>query len=335
MKVSFIYDIPLEMFAPDVGLSHAILAEKYGFDSISASDHFHPWIHTNAHSAFAWVWLAAAAERTRRAKLGTLVTSPILRYHPAIVAQAFATLGYLYPGRIFLGVGAGEAINEVPLGYKWPSPRERIERLEEALKIIRLLWEREFVNFRGKYFTLKNANLYTKPKEYKIPIYVAASGFKAASLAGKYGDGIVVSATTAKKRGNELLNTFYKAARDAGKDPEEMARIVLIVTSFDEDFQKALQGIRYWASTMFRFVFKYDIGDPREIEEYASLVGDKQIASRRYVVTSPDEYYGIIEYFTKMGFNHVSILNSSPEPEKLIKIFGEKIIPYFKEANDP
>ncbi|RLE65998.1 MAG: LLM class F420-dependent oxidoreductase [Thermoprotei archaeon] len=332
MTATFIYDVALEMFPPDVGLSHAVLAEKYGFEAISASDHFHPWMHTNAHSAFAWTWLGIAAERTRKSKVGTLVTAPILRYHPAIVAQAFATLGYLYPGRIFLGVGAGEAINEVPLGYKWPSPRERIERLEEALKIIRFLWEREFVNFKGKYFTLKNANLYTKPRKHKIPIYVAASGLKAASLAGKYGDGVVISSTTAKKRGSSLLNAFYKAAIDAGKNPEEMAKIVLIVTSFDEDFQKALQGIRYWASTMLRFVFKYDIGDPREIEEYASLIGDEQIASRRYIVTSPDEYYNIIEKFVNMGFNNVAILNSSPEPEKLIKIFGEKIIPYFKEV---
>ena len=330
MGIFFIYDVALEEFPPDIGLKHAIQAEKSGFDAISASDHFHPWMHTSGHGAFAWIWITAVAERTNRVRVGTLVTAPILRYHPAVVAQAFATLDYLYPGRIFLGVGAGEAINEAPLGYKWPSPRERIERLEEALKIIGSLWEKEFVSFKGKYFTLKGANLYTKPRK-KIPLYVAASGVMAARLAGKYGDGIVVSSTTAKKRGSELLRAFYEAAKNANKSPENMDKIVLIVTSFDEDFDRALKGIRYWASTMLRFVFKYDISDPREIEEYASLIGDEQIASRRYVVTSPSEYFTIIEEFIRLGFNGIAILNSSPQPEKLIDVFGKEVIPYFRE----
>ncbi len=331
MNIVFMYGVALEQFPPDIGLRYAVLAEKAGFDAVTASDHFHPWMHTNAYSTFAWTWLASAAERTSRVKLGTLVTAPILRYHPAIVAQAFASLAYIYPKRIFLGLGAGEPINEIPLGYEWPSPRERVERLEEAIRIIKLLWKSDFVNFKGRYFKLENANLYTKPKDYIVPIYVAASGRKVASIAGRYGDGIVISASTVRKLGSELLDVFNKSARKFGKDLDKMAKIVLIITSFDEDFEKALSGIRYWASTMLRFVFKYGIGDPREIEKYASLVGNEQIASWRYVITSPDEYIDIVERFVRMGFNNICIVNSSPEPEKLIKIFEKRIIPYFRE----
>ena len=184
MNLKFAYKIAPEHHQPDKLLDNAILAEKYGFESFWISDHFHPWGHIGGGGAFAWTWISSAAERTHTATIGTDVTAPILRYHPGIVAQAFATLGYMYPERIFLGLGAGEALNESPLGYVWPSPRERVEMLEEAIIVIKRLWTEDFVDFNGKYYRLKKANLYTKPQR-PLKIYVAAGGPRTAELAGR------------------------------------------------------------------------------------------------------------------------------------------------------
>ena len=159
------YAAHLEQYTPRQLLEDAVRAEREGFDSIWAADHFHPWVHKNAQSGFAWVWLASAAERTRNVRLGTAVTCPILRYNPAIVAQAFATLGSMYPGRIALGLGTGEPLNEMPVGFEWPPFAERAERVEEAIKVINRLWTSERVTFNGKYYSLRKATLYTKPEK--------------------------------------------------------------------------------------------------------------------------------------------------------------------------
>ncbi|MEM2111829.1 MAG: TIGR03557 family F420-dependent LLM class oxidoreductase, partial [Candidatus Bathyarchaeia archaeon] len=194
MSLKMGYKIAFEQYQPDALLQHAILAEQYGFESLWASDHFHPWGHTGAGGGFAWTWIASAAERTKKMEIGTSVTAPILRYHPALVAQAFATLSFMYSNRIFLGLGTGEALNESPLGYTWPSPSQRVEMLEEAIIMIKKLWNEEFVSFKGKYYRLKKANLYTKPD--KPPkIYVAAGGPRVAELAGRMADGIIMTST--------------------------------------------------------------------------------------------------------------------------------------------
>lgn len=333
-NLTFMYNLLAEMYSPpDILLQEGVMAEDYGFDAISVSDHFQPFMHTNAKCGFAWVLLAVAAEKTNKVKIGPMVTAPILRYHPGVVAQAFATLEQLYPQRVFLGVGAGEALNEVPLGYDWPTPAERVERLEEAVQIIRSLWRKNFVTFKGKHYKLNKANLYTKPKN-KIPIYIASAGPRTAEMAGKWGDGIIVSSTILKKRekrGNEILRSFAEGAKSEGKDSKKMAKIVGMTTSYDKDKQKAITGMRYWASTMLRFVFKYSISDPREIESYAKLIGDEQIASNRFVFTTSDEYIDIINKFKKQGFNQVNIEDSSPDHKKFIKMFGKEVIPYFRE----
>src|SRR2546426_12501702 len=171
--VSFGWKAATEQYSPEDLLEHTVLAEKAGIDSVWASDHFLPWTDTGAHCAFAWVWVTSAAVKTNNMIVGTGVTAPILRYHPANVAQAFATLGRMYPGRVRLGLATGEPMNEMPLGYDWPSPKERIERLEEAVKIIRMLWGQEGGTHRGKYYHLSEAKLYTKPKR-PVPIDMAA-----------------------------------------------------------------------------------------------------------------------------------------------------------------
>jgi len=221
-----------ERYQPDTLLVHAVSADKYGFQTLWTSDHFHPWSHTDAAGGFAWIWMAAAAERTRNMKIGTSVTAPILRYHPALVAQAFATLAVMYPDRILLGLGAGEALNESPLGYTWPSPKQRVEMLEEAMIVMKKLWNEDFVSFQGKYYTLKKAKLYTKPSK-PIKTYVATGGHRIAELAGKYADGLLLSSLTELEQSRKLLRTFENSAKKAGRDPTSLEKVVEIQVSFD------------------------------------------------------------------------------------------------------
>ena len=170
------YKASAEQFAPRPLVEFAVVAEATGFDSVVVSDHFQPWRHTDGHAPFSFAWLAALGERTKRVTLGTSVVTPTFRYHPAIVAQAMATLASLYPDRVLLGVGTGESMNEVPvLGIEWPDFKERFGRLKEAIEIMRKLWTEERVTFDGEYFHTRNATVYDRP-EHKIPLYVAASG---------------------------------------------------------------------------------------------------------------------------------------------------------------
>jgi coenzyme F420-dependent glucose-6-phosphate dehydrogenase len=320
-----------EQYQPDRLLVHAVLAEKYGFETLWTSDHFHPWAHTGAAGGFAWVWIASAAERTNSIKIGTAVTAPILRYHPAIVAQAFATLAYMYPDRIFLGLGAGEALNESPLGYVWPTPKQRVEMLEEAMIVIKKLWSGNFTTFKGKFYRLKKAKLYTTPRK-PIKIYVAAGGPKVAELAGRHADGILIGpgGLTEVER---LFNAFEEGAKKAGRKPELLERVVELLVSYDEDYGKALKSCRFWRGSMLPIFFKYDIYDPREIEEHGKLVGDEALAEKWIIATTADEHIEAIEKYVKAGFNHVYFVSSSPDEAKFIKFYGEKVLPYFKQRS--
>lgn len=320
-----------EQYSPNQLLEHAVLAEKYGMDSIWSSDHFHPWAHSNAQAGFAWIWIAAAAERTKKIHIGTGVTAPILRYNPAIVAQAFATLDHMYPGRIFLGLGTGEAMNETPIGYTWPRHKERAERLEEAIKIIQMLWQKDWCNFKGKYYRLKNANLYTKPTG-KIPIYVASSGAKVAELAGKYADGFLTIQQPREKFREVLFPAIERGAKATGRDPSSIEKVIELLGAYDEDFDKAVESCRFWGGVMLPVFFDANIADPRIVEYHAQFVGREAFAKNWLVVTSPDEAIKGIEEYLKLGFRHVQILSSSPDQKKFIRVFGEKVFPYLKET---
>ena len=316
-----------EQYQPDRLLSFATLADKYGFETLWTSDHFHPWAHTGAAGGFAWTWIASAAERTLNFRIGTSVTAPILRYHPAIVAQAFATLAYMYPNRIFLGLGAGEALNESPLGYTWPTPKQRVEMLEEAIIIIKKLWNEKFVTFKGKYYKLKKANLYTKPDK-PIKIYIATAGPKVAELAGKYTDGLLLDSI----EHTNLFEVFEKSAKDAGKDPSSLEKVAEVMVSYDEDYNAALKSCRFWAGSVLPFFFKYDVSDPREIEANGKLVGDEAIEKAWIVATTAEEHIKRIENYIKAGFNHLYFCSSSPDELKFIKFYGEKILPYLRDT---
>jgi coenzyme F420-dependent glucose-6-phosphate dehydrogenase len=207
-----------EQFGPRQLLDFAIVAEEVGFDSVWVSDHYQPWRHTDGHSPFSMAWLAALGERTSRVLMGTSVLTPTFRYHPAIVAQAFATLGVMYPERVILGIGTGESLNEVPvIGIEWPEFRERFRRMSEATRLIRKLWTEEFVEFDGDFYHVHGATVYDRP-EKPVPIYVGASGEVAARFAGRQGDGFIcTSGKGIELYKDKLLPAVREGAEAAGR----------------------------------------------------------------------------------------------------------------------
>jgi coenzyme F420-dependent glucose-6-phosphate dehydrogenase len=319
-----------EQYSPSTLLEHVKLAEQYGFDDVWSSDHFHPWAHTNANGGQAWAWIGAALASTKKIKIGTGVTPPGYRYHPGLIAQAWATFDEMFPGRTFLTLATGEAMNESPLGFPWPPIKVRQERLEEAVKIIKMLWEKDFVTYKGKYFSLSTANLYTKPKT-KIKVYIAANGPKTAYLAGKYADGLLTLPAPFDYYKTKLFPSFEKGAKDAGKDPSTLEKIIEIIVSYDEDFDRAVEGARFWAGALVPFFFNYGVYDPRVIESVGRMIAKEYIAQAWMIVTNPEEAIKKTKEYLDAGFTHVQYLSSSPDEEKFIKVWGQKVIPALKE----
>ena len=317
-----------EQYEPGACLNQMVQAEKYGFDAVWASDHFHPWV-SKGQGGFAWILLSAFAAMTKKIPFGTSVTAPTLRYHPAIVAQAFATLDCLFPGRVFLGLGTGEAINEMPLGYDWPKYTERAARLEEAIQIILGLWKGETLNTKGRYYTLRQAKLYTKPNG-KIPLYIAAGGPTSAKLAGKFADGVIVLAGNLKLYDNRLCQGVDEAARRNNRDPTKIERVLELSVSYDEDYDRALKAARFWAPIMLPIVFKAALYDPHEIESLGDHVGDDVIKRNWSICNSPEDASKVILGYAAHGFDQVEITNVSPDPEAFLKDIGN-VLPVIRE----
>jgi len=323
-----------EWFSPERIIDGLILAENAGFTTGWVSDHFHPWFHQRAYCSFAWSIISAAAERTKMIKLGTAVTAPILRYNPAVVAQAFATMSYLYPGRIILGLGTGEALNESPVGAGWPSFKERLERLEEAVQIIKLLWRGGFVNFRGKYYRLRTAKLYT-PSKGEIPIYIAASGQSTAYLAGKLGAGLITLAGLGLDWLREnVIRSYRKGVADSGIASPREGLVCEVIASYDEDEDKALKNCWPFAVTLIPLIFRANVYDPREIEKYGYLVREDLIRERWIVSSKPEEHIERHAKLAELGFNHIEIVDISPDHRAFIRFYQEKVIPYFQPAGE-
>ncbi|MEM0440201.1 MAG: LLM class flavin-dependent oxidoreductase [Candidatus Caldarchaeum sp.] len=331
LTVEFGFYCAHEQYDPLSLLDYVVQAERFGFDTVWSSDHFHPWSHTGAHSGFALSWIGIAAERTRTVKVG-MVTATINRYHPALIAQAFATLDYIYPGRIFLCLATGEAMNEMPLGLPWPPYKERLERIRESFEIIQALWTREFVNYEGKHYRLRNANLYTKPKNY-IPVYMAASGKQSGYVAGYYADGAVVTARLFEQvYPTEVAPALAKGAADAGRDVSKIKKIVHSVVSYSEDFDKAVESCRFWNATMVPDIFDSAIYDPRELERLGQTVSRETVIQKRFIITNEEDAIRRIEKWIKMGVNEIEFLSTSPDQREFIKFMGTKIIPYVKST---
>ncbi len=322
------YKASAEQFGPRELLEFAVLAEEVGFDSVAVSDHFQPWRHTDGHAPFAFAWLAALGERTQRVRLGTSVVTPTFRYHPSIIAHAMATLGCLYPGRVFLGIGTGEAMNEVAAtGIKWPGFKERFERLREAIYLMRRLWSEERVTFEGRYYRTYNATLYDRPTQ-PIPLYVAASGPTAAKLAGQIADGLICTSGKAPELYRDtLLPNLEEGAREAGRNPQAIERIIEMKVSFDHDRDRALTDTRYWAALALRPEEKTGIEDPIALEQLADALPIERAASRWIVSTDPDEHVERIRPYLELGFTHLIFHAPGPDQARFLRLYAQEVLP--------
>ena len=312
-------------------------AENAGFSTTMTSDHFHPWWHDDAFGNFTWIWIAAAAERTKRMQFVTGVTAPIYRYHPAIIAQAFASLDVLYPGRIGLGLGSGESMNESPLGFDWPRAKARLTRTKEAIQIIKELWSRGkdeegFVNFNGEYFLIRNAKLYTPPAN-NIPIYMAATGKMATNIAAKYSDGLITYLSLTQA--GEVLRNFGTAAKKAGRDLDALEKVAEYKVSFSEDYDKAFNSTTFWRATLIKNVFDSDISDPRKLQRKAEKeISDDKLKQAIQITTSIEDCIKSIEEYFKAGFTKVYIHSTSPDEIKFIQMFSKKVMPHFNNESN-
>src|SRR5438093_4704101 len=321
------YKASAEQFGPRELLDFGVLAETSGFDSVVVSDHFTPWRHTGGHAPFSFAWLGALGERTSRVRLGTSVVTPTYRYHPSIVAQAMATLAVLFPRRVFLGVGTGEAMNEVPpTGVAWPPFAERIGRLREAIALMRRLWSEEFVTFEGKYYRTVAATLYDRPRD-GVPLYVAASGEKAAVLAGEVADGFICTSGKGMELYRDLLlPAVERGARAKGRDPASIERMIEVKVSYDHDRDRAMRDTREWAALALPGEEKAGTSDPREMEEKAKAVADK--AHTRFIVSSdPDEHAKKVSEYVDLGFTHLVFHFPGPDQARAIRLYAEEILP--------
>jgi coenzyme F420-dependent glucose-6-phosphate dehydrogenase len=330
MAVRIGYKASAEQFDPVTLLGFAVEAERCGLDIVAISDHFQPWRHTGGHSPAALPWLGAAGQRTDRALLGTSVLTPTLRYHPSVVAQAFATLGCLTPGRIFLGVGTGEALNETPVtGGEFPGRKERRLRLSEAIRLIRLLWSEERVDFDGDFYRTRKATIYDRPDE-PVPIFIAASGPLAAKLAGRMGDGFICTSGKDEALYHELLAKLAEGAEAAGRDPAAIRRMIEIKVSYDRDRELAFTNTHPWAALALKPEQKEGIDDPLEMERVADANVD-QAPSRFICSDDPDEVVERIAAYAALGFEDLVLHAPGADQKRFLEQFGEDVLPRLRD----
>ena len=329
MSIRLGYKASAEQFAPRELLDFAVLAEHVGLDSVAVSDHFQPWRHKTGHAPNSLVWLGALAQATERVNMLTSVLTPTMRYHPSIVAQSFGTLGCLAPGRVILGVGTGEAMNETPAtAAEWPGAKERRLRMAEAIELIRRLWTEERVSFDGEYYKTDKATIYDKP-EQQVPIYVAASGPLAAKLAGRAGDGFICTSGKKPELYEELLGNVREGAAAAGKDADGIERTIEIKVSYDRDADYALHACEWWAALALTPDEKSGIEDPIEMERLADEHADR--AHTRFIVTSdPAEAAEKIWWYVDQGFEHLVFHGPGGDQRRFLEQFSADVLPLLR-----
>jgi len=327
------YKASAEQFAPSKLLEFSCLAEQAGFDSVFVSDHFQPWRHTGGHAPYSFAWMGAVGARTSRIVIGTSVVTPTFRYHPSVVAQAMGTLGAMFPDRMILGVGTGESLNEVPaIGIKWPGFKERFGRLKESIVLMNRLWREERVTFEGQYYRTENATIYDRP-ENPVPIYVAAAGPTAATLAGEVADGFIcTSGKPAELYRETLLPNVAAGLASAGRPADGLDRMIELKVSFDTDKQTAMADTRYWAALALSAEEKTSVEDPLQMEKLADALPLERAASRWIVSTDPDEQVERIRPYVELGFRHLVFHAPGPDQAKFLRLYSEQVIPRLRAA---
>lgn len=324
------YKASNEQFGPTELLELVKHAEARGFEVSGVSDHLQPWRHNGGHAPGVLPWLGAAVASTSSIVLGTSVLTPTMRYHPAIIAQAFATLGCLAPGRVFLGVGTGEAMNETPItGGEFPGRKERRMKMAEAITVIRRLWEQERVDFEGEYYKLRRATIYDRP-DTPVPIYVAASGPLAAKLAGRVGDGFICTSGKDPQLYVDLLDNVVQGAEKAGRDPALIKRMIEVKVSYDRDLAAAEKATHWWAALALTPEEKEGVEDPVEMERLADAAVDR--AHTRFIVSDdPQEVVAKIQPYIDLGFTELVFHFPGNDQRRSIDAFADDVLPLLRE----
>jgi coenzyme F420-dependent glucose-6-phosphate dehydrogenase len=324
------YKASAEQFGPRELLDFSCLAEEVGFDSVFVSDHFQPWKHTDGHAPSALAWLGALGARTRRVVIGTSVLTPTFRYHPSVVAQVFGTLGTMFPGRVVLGVGTGESLNEVPSsGIKWPGPKERRDRLRESIRLINKLWSEDRVTFTGQFYRTENATIYDKPKD-KVPIWVAASGPLAAAMAGQVAEGFICTSGKNPQLYTDLVGKVGEGLARAGRGAASLEKMIEVKVSFDTDAARAKEDTRHWAALALSPEEKVGVEDPVEMERLAAALPLDRAASRWIVSADPEEQVAQIRPYVELGFTHLVFHAPGPDQARFLKLYAERVLPLLR-----
>lgn len=321
------YKASAEQFGPRELVELGVLAEQAGMDSAFVSDHFQPWRHEGGHAPFATAWMTAVGERTSRLVLGTSVMTPTFRYNPAVVAQSFATMACLYPGRVVLGVGTGEALNEVATGFTgaWPEFKERFARLREAVDLVRQLWTGERVDFRGEYYRTEGATIYDVPQE-PVPVYVAAGGPVVARYAGRAGDGFIcTSGKGMDLYTDRLLPAVEEGLEATGRERSSIDRMIEVKLSYDPDPELALENTRFWAPLSLTPEQKHSVEDPIEMERLADELPIEQVAKRWVVASDPDEVAEAVRAYVDAGFTHLVLHAPGHDQRRFLDLYARDL----------
>ncbi|QIS05523.1 glucose-6-phosphate dehydrogenase (coenzyme-F420) [Nocardia brasiliensis] len=327
------YKASAEQFAPRELVELTVSAEENGFDSAMISDHFQPWRFNGGHAPFSLAWLAAVGERTNRIQIGTSVLTPTFRYNPAVIAQAFATMACLYPGRVMLGVGSGEALNEIATGFigEWPEFKERYARLRESVELMRALWTGDRVDFDGEYYKTVGASIYDVPAE-GVPVYIAAGGPLVARYAGRVGDGFICTSGKGMELYTEkLMPAVAEGAEKAGRTVADVDTMIEIKLSYETDYDLALQNTRFWAPLSLTPEQKHSISDPIEMEAAADALPIEQIAKRWIVGTDPDEVVSRIEPYIDAGMRHLVFHAPGHDQSRFLELFARDLAPRLRK----
>jgi coenzyme F420-dependent glucose-6-phosphate dehydrogenase len=310
------YALSSEEHPPNDLVRYARRAEDVGFTFALISDHYHPWIDRQGHSPLVWSVIGGIAQVTQRLVLGTGVTCPTMRIHPAIIAQAAATSAAMMPGRFFLGVGTGENLNEHILGDRWPPHDVRLEMLEEAVEIIRLLWEGGMQTYRGFYYVVENARIYTLPDQLP-PILVAASGSRMAEAAGHIGDGMITTAPEV-----DLLKQF-----DAGGGAGKPRYGQLTVCWAPDEATARRVAFEYWPTAAVQGELTQELPTPAHFEQAAMMVDEEEVAQAIVCGPDPERHVAGVKEFAEAGYDHVYIHQIGPDQEGFFRFYEREVLP--------
>jgi coenzyme F420-dependent glucose-6-phosphate dehydrogenase len=324
----YFYGAAHEQFPPEDLLRQAVEAERAGFDGVAGSDHLQPWWEPG-ESGHAWVWLGAVGQATDGLAIGTAVTPPGPRYHPVLIAQAWATLERMFPGRPFLGIGSGESLNESPLAAIWPPVSEQVERMEEGLEIIRRLFDGERLSYDGRHFETDEAILHTRP-DRRPPIYVSAFGPKAAGVAARWGDGLWTLAD--HEMAPDVIDAYKGACDDVGKEPGEI--VLQAQFSWAEDDEAALEGARVWKGAQPDEHYTDDWHHPvRMFENGANQFSDVDLKEALIISSDPEVHADRIREAEGLGATIMALMNvSGADPHRAIEVYGGEVLPALAKA---